>query len=137
MLLKLLKDLLLKAAVGFLEFQQKRSLADIRRGLAARYGRFTKYAAVGVRRAAVGFTAVAAVGAGLALLPIGFAALALGICSPDNWQTAVLIAAVVLGLFVLVYLGVGLGLLWVVTSEKAVREVLRADEVERQLRGDD
>ena len=137
MIFKFIKDLLVKAVVGFLEFQQKRGLAEIRRRLAVRYARFVQYAAVGVRRAAWGFTAVAAIGAGLTLLPITFTALVLGICDPDKWQTAMLIAGVVLGVFVLVYLGAGLSFLWVVSSEKSVRAILRADEVERQLRGDD
>lgn len=137
MIFKLIKDLLVKAVVGFLEFQQKRGLAEIRRRVAVRYGRVVQYTAVGVRRAAWGFTAVAAIGAGLALLPIAFTALVLGICDPAKWQVAVLIAGVVLGVFVLVYLGAGLSFLWVVSSEKSVRAILRADDVERQLRGDD
>ncbi len=137
MILKFLRDLALKALVGFLEFQQKRGLAEIRRRLAGHLGRVLRHTAAGLRRAAWGLVAVAAVGAGLVLVPLTAAALLVGICNPANWQTAVLIAAAVVGVFALVYLGLGCGLLWSLTSEKAVRDILHADDLERRLRGDD
>jgi hypothetical protein len=110
-------------------------VGEVRRDLARRFGLGVR-ALSGTARGLVFGVLLAALGAGgLLLIPAALVAGILALCMPDQVRLGVVLSALLLAGFALLYVALPIGLLLIVTGERRLRRSLGADEIERRIAG--